>query len=76
MTHLVRFQIKLGAGIFEHLEVCIFVPFLHRQKKSMSLGSEIMCHIMLRDKNGSIEVKLKCYVFFTEYSNIAMLSPW
>ena len=47
MTHLVRFQIQLGAGIFEHLEVCIFLAFLHRQKKSLTLGSEIMCHVTL-----------------------------
>ena len=33
MNHLVRFQIQLGAGIFKHLEVCIFLAFLHRQKK-------------------------------------------
>ena len=48
MTHLVRFQIQLGAGIFEHLEVCIFLAFLHSQKKSLTLGSEIMCHVALR----------------------------
>ena len=45
MTHLVRFQIQLGASIFAHLEVCIFLAFLHRQKKKLlTLGSEIMCH--------------------------------
>ena len=32
--HLVRFQIQLGAGISEHLEVCIFLALLHRQKKN------------------------------------------
>ena len=47
MTHLVRFQIQLRAGIFEHLEVCIFLAFLHWQKKSLTLGSEIMCHVTL-----------------------------
>ena len=33
MTHLARFQIQLGAGIFKHLEICLFLAFLHRQKK-------------------------------------------
>ena len=36
-----------GAGIFEHLEICIFLTFLHRQKKLLTLGSEIMCHVTL-----------------------------
>ena len=48
MTHHVRFKIQLGAGIFEYVEVCICLAFLHRQKKSLTLGSEIMCHVMLR----------------------------
>ena len=48
MTHLVRFQIQLGASIFEHLEVCIFLAFLHRQKKSLTLWSDIICHVKLR----------------------------
>ena len=45
MTHLVRLQIQLGGGVFEHLQNCIF--YIGKNKSQM-LGSEIMCHCALK----------------------------